>query len=158
MEKETELQNAFKDLEKKLSTLNERLVQTQVNNELSKYLNSYLTDLLRSRDMELKNARDRIRKLTGQVESLSEEIEQVKQSRSSLASDLQRLMRKREKIQQVKESVSALRESARVVMEQLGPDPRSVVFVKASKFKKWIVCMYHCIVISLPYHFRLTNN
>ena len=136
LEKEkSELQHAFKELEKKFSTLNERLVQTQENGELSKQPNSYLTDLLRSRDIELKDARDRIRKQSEQAESLTEEMERVKQSRSTLASDLQRLMSKREEIQQVKESVSALRESARVAMEQLGPDPRPVVFVNASKYK-----------------------
>eukprot|EP00800_Vazella_pourtalesii_P000242 TRINITY_DN10227_c0_g1_i3.p1 TRINITY_DN10227_c0_g1~~TRINITY_DN10227_c0_g1_i3.p1 ORF type:complete len:760 (-),score=269.50 TRINITY_DN10227_c0_g1_i3:94-2373(-) len=137
LEKEkSELQNTFRDLEKKFSGLNERLIHTQENSELSKQPNSYLTDLLRSRDIELKDARDRIRKLSEQVESLTEESERIKQSRSTLASDLQRLMRKRDEIQQVKESVSALRESARIAMEQLGPDPKPVVFVNASKYKK----------------------
>ena len=131
----TELQNSLKDSEKKLDSLTDRLVQVQDTAEMSKQPNSYLTDLLRSKDVELKDVRGRVKTLNGQVEILTAENEQIKNSRSVLATDLQRLMIKREEMEHVRDSVTALRESARIAMEQLGPDPKPVVFVNAPKHR-----------------------
>ncbi|KAI6660195.1 Progesterone-induced-blocking factor 1 [Oopsacas minuta] len=136
LEKEKgELQHSFNEMEKKLASVTDRLIQAQENSELSKQPNSYLTDLLRSRDNELKECRIKVKNLSEHVEALTNECEQLKKSRSSLAQDLQRILKKREEIDSVKESVSALRESARIAMEQLGPDPKPVVFVNASNHK-----------------------
>ena len=130
-----ELQTLLKESEKKLESLTDRLIQVQDTAEMSKQPNSYLTDLLRSKDVELRDMRSRVKNSKEQIDTLTADNEQLTNSRSVLATDLQRLLMKREEMEHVRESLTALRESARVAMEQLGPDPKPVVFVNASNYK-----------------------
>ena len=126
-----ELQRGLQESERRLEAATDRLVAAQESADISRQPSSYLTELLRNREVELREARARLKHLSERVGELEKENGKVKSSRSALALDLQRLVSKREEILHVKESVSAIRESARIAMQQLGPDPKPVVFVKA---------------------------